>query len=96
MQQNNFQGHQSLQPLRNVGSMQAGNFQGVLQSVGGVSQQPNSVGQSNANHLAQLQRSPSQQSIMQMSSVSQLSPLQSQVFILSMKAERECVLLNVS
>ncbi|XP_024399009.1 uncharacterized protein [Physcomitrium patens] len=78
MQQNNFQGHQSLQPLRNVGSMQAGNFQGVLQSVGGVSQQPNSVGQSNANHLAQLQRSPSQQSIMQMSSVSQLSPLQSQ------------------
>lgn len=79
VQQNNFQGQQS---LRNLGLMQGGNFQGGPQSLGGVSQQPNFAGQSNANHLAHFQRSPatSQQSLLQMASANQLSPYQAQVY----------------
>jgi hypothetical protein len=81
-QQNNFQGQQ---PLRNLSLMQGGNFQGGPQSLGGVSQQSNFAGQSNANHLAHFQRSPSQQSMMQMASANQLSPYQAQVYIRSLQ-----------
>jgi hypothetical protein len=82
-QQNNFQGQQSVQSLRNLGLMQGGNFQGDIQPLDGVSQQSNFAGQSNANHLAHFQRSPSQQSLLQMANVKQLSTYQAQVNISS-------------
>lgn len=61
--------------------MQGGNFQGGPQSMSAVSQQSNFAGQSNANHLAHFQRSPSQQSPLQMASGNQLSLYQAQVCI---------------
>ncbi|XP_024375456.1 uncharacterized protein [Physcomitrium patens] len=77
-QQNNFQSQQSLQSLRSLGLIQGGNFQGSLQSLGGVPQQSSFAGQSNANHLAHFQRSPSQQSLLQITSSNPLSPYQAQ------------------
>ena len=80
-QQNNFQGQQSVQSLRNLGLIQGGSFQGDIQPLDGVSQQSNIADHSNANHLAHFQHSASQQSLLQLANANQLSTYQAQVSI---------------
>uniref|UniRef100_A0A7I4FR68 Uncharacterized protein n=1 Tax=Physcomitrium patens TaxID=3218 RepID=A0A7I4FR68_PHYPA len=93
-QQNNFQSQQSLQSLRSLGLIQGGNFQGSLQSLGGVPQQSSFAGQSNANHLAHFQRSPSQQSLLQITSSNPLSPYQAQAQAANQQAALQHAVAN--